>query len=97
MGKHWWGRALWLFALALPLGAILIAFGAIPFIRGLGAFVLADAAAGVALCALALRILYPEEWRSQVRGLREKAHGAHESAERLGTSVTAQPQSAIVG
>ncbi|MBA3776556.1 MAG: hypothetical protein H0X11_08975 [Betaproteobacteria bacterium] len=94
MGKHWWGRALWLFALALPLGAILIAFGEVPFIRGLGAFVLADAAAGVALCALALRVLHPEQWRSQLRRLREKARGAHERAERLATSAAA-PQSAM--
>jgi len=95
MRKQWWGRALWLFALALPLGAILITFGTVPFIRGLGAFVLADAAAGVALCALALRILHPEEWRSHVRGLSRKAREAHESAERLATSPTAQPQSAM--
>ncbi|MEJ7669219.1 MAG: hypothetical protein WKH97_10895 [Casimicrobiaceae bacterium] len=67
MRRQWgWGGALGLFALALPLGVGLMAFGAVPFIRGLGAFILADAAAGVALCALALRVLHPEHWRLQL-------------------------------
>jgi len=95
--QRWWGRAFWLFALALPLGVGLMAFGAVPFIRGVGAFILADAAAGVALCALALRVLHPEYWRLQLRALRGKARGAHESVERLAFSTVAPPQSATVG
>jgi len=98
MGIQGWSRTLWLFALALPLGAGLLAFGAVPFIRGLGAFVLADAAAGVLLCALALRLLYPKEWRWQLRELRADARGAHATAQRFASNSTpAPPQTAIVG
>ena len=97
MGIRGWSRTLWLFAFALPIGAGLMAFGAVPFIRGLGAFVLADAVAGVILCALALRVLYPGHWRSRWLRLSAQARGAQASAQRLASSASGSPETATVG
>jgi len=93
MRANWWGYGLWLFALALPVGAGLMFYGAVPFIRGLGAFVLTDAAVGVAVCALAMRVLYPEQWRLRFRELNQDTIKARGNAEGLAFSRRASSPS----
>jgi len=68
-------------------------YGAVPFIRGLGAFVLTDAAVGVAVCALAMRVLYPEQWRLRFREVNQDTIKARGNAEGLAFSRRASSPS----
>lgn len=69
-GLTWFEVALQLFAIALPLGVIVVVVAPVDFLHALGALIVGTALIGLWVAALGLQLEHPERWHALKGSLR---------------------------